>query len=152
MYQVSLGSVYTMMCIYRYLEDMPSGWIFIVSAILMRITEGIGWSMCTTITFSLLTQMFPNHVGTAVVSLASIWLQDCLGYGVGKFLHHSTYFMASHICLLVVFTTCRAVWRLPLVWDMLSAPQLEESFTLFVHIMYRINAEMVCGETVFSFV
>lgn len=142
MYQVSLGSVHTMICTYRFLEDIPSGWIFIVSAILMRITEGIGWSMCTTITFSLLTQMFPNHVGTAVVSLASIWLQDCLGYGVGKFSHHSTCFMASHICLLVVFTTCRVVWRLPLVWDMLSALQLEESFTLFVYIMYRINAEM----------
>ena len=59
---------------YRFLVDMPSGWVFITFAILMRMTEGVGWSMCTTTTFSLLAQLFPTHVGTVTVWKLSLFI------------------------------------------------------------------------------
>ena len=51
----------------RFLIDMPSGWVFITSAILMRLAEGAGWAMYQTSAFTLLAQLFPNRVATATV-------------------------------------------------------------------------------------
>ena len=48
--------------------DMPAGKVFIVFGILLRMTEGVGWAMCTTTTLSLVAQLFPDRVGTLTVS------------------------------------------------------------------------------------
>jgi MFS family permease len=47
-----------------FLVDMPSGVVFLVFGILLRMTEGVGWAMCTTTTLSLVAQLFPDYVGT----------------------------------------------------------------------------------------
>ena len=51
----------------RFLIDMPSGWVFITSAILLQLAEGAGWAMYDTSALTLLAQLFPNHVATATV-------------------------------------------------------------------------------------
>ena len=56
----------TLVC--RFLMDMPAGVVFLVFAILLRMTEGLGWAMCTTTIFSLLAQLFPTRVGTLTAS------------------------------------------------------------------------------------
>ena len=71
----------------RFLVDMPSGLVFIIFAILLRMTEGVGWSMCTTTTFSLLAQLFPTRVGTVTVWKPSLNRQDHIWQLIG-FLSH----------------------------------------------------------------
>ena len=58
----------------RFLIDMPSGWVFITSAILLRLAEGAGWAMYQTSAFTLLAQLFPNRVATATVCEHSLTL------------------------------------------------------------------------------
>ena len=47
---------------------MPSGLVFIILAVLLRMTEGVGWAMFTTSMLSTLAQLFPTHV-----ALMSVW-------------------------------------------------------------------------------
>ena len=46
---------------------MPSGWVFILFCILLRMTEGVGSAMLSTAAFSLLPELFPNHLATVMV-------------------------------------------------------------------------------------
>lgn len=57
-----------MMCVLRFLEDMPYGWVFITFAILLRMTEGVGSSLSVTATNTLLPELFPNRVGFVTVN------------------------------------------------------------------------------------
>ena len=47
--------------------DMPSGLVFIILAVLLRMTEGVGWAMFTTSVFFILAQLFPTHVALMMV-------------------------------------------------------------------------------------
>jgi len=59
----------------RFTSLMPSGWVFILFCVLLRMTEGVGSAMLTTAAFALLPELFPNHVGTLMVctSLSLLW-------------------------------------------------------------------------------
>ena len=48
---------------YRFLEDMPSGWVFITIAFLLRMIEGVGSSLVLTAVNALLPEIFPNNIG-----------------------------------------------------------------------------------------
>lgn len=100
---------------------MPSGWPFISSAILLRLIEGVGWSMYSTAAYTLLTQLFPTRVGTVTVCAFFIDLV------------HLTI-----IDMLALHNICRALWKLLVVWDMLWALPLEGLCTLFVNITYGV--------------
>ena len=56
---------------------MPSGAVFLVFGILLRMTEGVGWAMYTTTTLSLLAQLFPAHVGTLTVNCLCACALEC---------------------------------------------------------------------------
>ena len=47
---------------------LPSGWVFIVACVLLRLIEGIGSAMFTTAMFSLLQQLYPDNVGLMMVN------------------------------------------------------------------------------------
>lgn len=133
---------------YRFLDDIPSGWIFIISAILMRITEGIGWAMCTTTTFSLLIQFFPAHVATAMVSLASIWLRDLVGYSVQDQTHQHMLYSLTHL-----FTGGLIYIHAGLYggchWSgICSRPSYWRS-ALYCSYMYRVNVGEACEKMSF---
>ena len=51
---------------------MPAGTVFVVFSVLLRMTQGVGWAMCTTTTLSLLAQLFPARVGTLTVSYNTV--------------------------------------------------------------------------------
>ena len=76
-FQVSFASKANSTLVCRFLVDMPAGVVFLVFAILLRMTEGLGWAMCTTTIFSLLAQLFPTRVGTLTASLMKLGCQFC---------------------------------------------------------------------------
>lgn len=51
----------------RFLENMPYGWVFIMFAVLLRMTEGVGSSMTFTAIYTLLPELFPTRVGLLTV-------------------------------------------------------------------------------------
>ena len=51
----------------RFTEALPSGWVFIVVCALLRSIEGTGTAMFLTALFSLLPQLYPNHMGIMTV-------------------------------------------------------------------------------------
>ena len=54
---------------YRFLSVMPTPTLFIVFSFLLRTVEGIGTAMYTTVSYTLLTQLYPDKKGTVVVSV-----------------------------------------------------------------------------------
>jgi len=50
---------------------MPSGWVFILFCVLLRMTEGVGSAMFFTSAFALLPELFPKHVATVMVRVYS---------------------------------------------------------------------------------
>ena len=48
---------------------MPSGWIFALFGILLRMTEGVGLAMFITASFTLLPELYPTRVGLVKVYL-----------------------------------------------------------------------------------
>ena len=54
---------------YRFLSIMPTPTLFIVFSFLLRTVEGIGTAMYTTVSYTVLTQLYPNKKGTIVVSV-----------------------------------------------------------------------------------
>jgi hypothetical protein len=58
---VLVGGAYFLM---GFLADMPSGTVFIVFGILLRLTEGVGWTMSTVSSFALVSHLYPSRVGT----------------------------------------------------------------------------------------
>ena len=58
--------------IVRFLAYMPSSTSFVVYGILLRVTEGVGWAMTNTTTFTLIPVLFPSRVGTLTVSITYI--------------------------------------------------------------------------------
>ena len=51
----------------RFLVDMPYGWVFIMFAVLLRMTEGLGSSMAFTAIYTLLPELYPTRVGLVTV-------------------------------------------------------------------------------------
>ena len=47
---------------------MPSGTVFIVFAVLIRMIEGVGWAMTVATTFAFLPILYPSRVATLTVS------------------------------------------------------------------------------------
>ena len=47
---------------------MPSGWIFALFGILLRMTEGVGLAMFITASFTLLPELYPTRVGLVKVN------------------------------------------------------------------------------------
>ena len=47
---------------------MPTPTLFIVFSFLLRVVEGIGSAMYTTVSYTLITQYYPEKKGTVVVS------------------------------------------------------------------------------------
>lgn len=54
---------------YRFVSELPSGWIFILFCVLLRMTEGVGSAMLFTAVFTLLPEYYPSKVGTIMVNL-----------------------------------------------------------------------------------
>jgi MFS family permease len=52
-----------MLCICRFLVDMPPGAVFVVVGIVLRSAEGVGWAMGNTTTLALLPYLYPSRVG-----------------------------------------------------------------------------------------
>ena len=48
---------------------MPTPTLFIVFSFLLRTVEGIGTAMYTTVSYTALTQLYPDKKGTIVVSV-----------------------------------------------------------------------------------
>ena len=61
-------SIIVLLLHYRFLVDMPSGTVFIVFAVLIRMIEGVGWAMTVATTFAFLPILYPSRVATLTVS------------------------------------------------------------------------------------
>ena len=61
-----VGGAYTLI---SFVASMPSGWVFIMFCILLRLTEGTGSAMFVTSVLTLLPGLFPDSAGTVVVCL-----------------------------------------------------------------------------------
>lgn len=46
---------------------LPSSWIFVLYTSVLRVIEGVGTGMFTTVTFTILPDLFPNSVATVSV-------------------------------------------------------------------------------------
>ena len=53
---------------YRFVAELPSGWVFILFCVLLRMTEGVGSAMYFTATFTLVPEFYPTKVSTVMVS------------------------------------------------------------------------------------
>lgn len=58
--------------VYRFVADLPSGWVFILFCTLLRMTEGVGSAMFFTATFTLLPEYYPSRIGTLLVSTVTL--------------------------------------------------------------------------------
>ena len=54
---------------HRFLSMMPTPILFIVFSFLLRTVEGIGTAMYTTVSYTVLTQLYPDKKGTVIVSV-----------------------------------------------------------------------------------
>ena len=61
--------IYTHTHTHRFLSMMPTPTYFIVFSFLLRTVEGVGTAMYTTVSYTVLTQLFPDKKGTIVVSV-----------------------------------------------------------------------------------
>ena len=69
---------------------MPSGWVFILFCVLLRMTEGVGSAMFFTSAFALLPELFPKHVATVMVRVYSGLVTEALTA--------SSVITCTHIC------------------------------------------------------
>ena len=53
---------------HRFVPMMPTPTLFIVFSFLLRTVEGVGTAMYSTVSYTLLTQFYPEKKGTVVVS------------------------------------------------------------------------------------
>ena len=51
----------------RFITLLPAGWLFIVVAIILRISEGIGSALATTAALSLIPILHPDRISTLMV-------------------------------------------------------------------------------------
>jgi hypothetical protein len=51
----------------RFVAELPSGWVFILFCVLLRMTEGVGSAMYFTAAFTLVPQFYPTRVSTVMV-------------------------------------------------------------------------------------
>ncbi|CAI8043970.1 MFS-type transporter SLC18B1 [Geodia barretti] len=63
-----------------FLQDLPDGWLFIVAATVLRMTEGIGSSLAFTGMYTLLPVLFPSRVGLV---MGVFEVGSGLGFAVG---------------------------------------------------------------------
>ena len=47
---------------------MPTPTLFVVFSFLLRMVEGVGTGMFTTVSYTILTQLYPDKKGTVIVS------------------------------------------------------------------------------------
>ena len=52
----------------RFVDQLPSNWVFVLYCVLLRMTEGVGSAMFVTATFTVLPVLFPKSVATIMVS------------------------------------------------------------------------------------
>ena len=50
---------------------MPTPTLFLVFSFLLRMVEGVGTGMFTTVSYTILTQLYPDKKGTVIVSEAT---------------------------------------------------------------------------------
>ena len=55
---------------------MPTSTLFIVFSFLLRTVEGVGTAMYSTVSYTVLTQFYPDKKGTVVVSALLVILED----------------------------------------------------------------------------
>ena len=65
---------------FRFVSKMPTPTLFILFSFLLRIVEGVGTAMYSSVSYTVLIQLYPNKKGTVVVSVS---LPELLA-----FLHH----------------------------------------------------------------
>ena len=53
---------------FRFVAQLPPGWVFILFCTLLRMTEGAGSAMFFTAVFTLLPEYYPSRVGTVLVN------------------------------------------------------------------------------------
>ena len=53
---------------HRFVTLLPAGWIFVVFAIFLRLSEGVGTALATTPTLALIPGLYPERVSTVMVS------------------------------------------------------------------------------------
>ena len=63
---MSLSRICSYRC--RFMPMVPSGWIFIILCILLRMAEGVGSALFGTALITLIPILYPKSVGTLVVS------------------------------------------------------------------------------------
>jgi MFS family permease len=63
-----------------FLTYMPPGAVFVVFAIVLRSTEGVGWAMGKTTTLALLPYLYPSHVGLLSGLILGF---EGVGYAIG---------------------------------------------------------------------
>ena len=59
------------LCMCRFVAELPSGWVFILFCVLLRMTEGVGSAMYFTATFTLVPEFYPNRVSTIMVIMSN---------------------------------------------------------------------------------
>lgn len=59
---------HTIASTYRFVSEMPTPALFTVFSFLLRIVEGTGTAMYTTVSYAMLTRFYPEKKGTIVVS------------------------------------------------------------------------------------
>lgn len=88
---------------HRFVPMMPTPSLFIVFSFLLRILEGVGTAMYSTVSYTLLSQFYPENKGTVVVSAI-----------LPELLHFSTQYTAT----IVQSLPCRVCCSLLLLQDM----------------------------------
>lgn len=89
----------------RFVAELPSGWVFILFCVLLRMTEGVGSAMYFTATFTLVPEFYPTKVSTVMVN----------------------YIMLTPSCLNLFSITCRDCLNLLVGWDLPWGRSLVES-------------------------
>ena len=59
---------------YRFVADLPAGWIFILFCVLLRMAEGVGSAMYFTAMFTLVPEFYPTRVSTVMVNYINLIL------------------------------------------------------------------------------
>ena len=54
----------------RFVSEMPTPTLFVVFSFLLRIVEGVGTAMYSSVSYTVLIQLYPDKKGTIVVSVS----------------------------------------------------------------------------------
>ena len=56
----------------RFVDLIPSKWIFFLASLLIRIIQGVGAALFYTASFAMIPILYPDRLGTVFVRIASV--------------------------------------------------------------------------------